>query len=295
MTTVEYAGVNLLEGRDGIRFVRPSKTDYQPCVDFIREARDDKLILWLRSIQEHDAVEMLLRCNGIDDIRRLHIQTKALAGIERLSSLRLRTFSADDAIAFDFSGMSELESVGGVWSEMWSGLDHCPSIRRVHVSAFKRETLEGLSWLSSVKELTLIQTGLRSLKGVDAASGLRELSISYARLLRNIGSLAGLDGLRRLELESSRKIEDFADIGSIPGLEFLLLKQCGALASISFIERNLHLVGLALIDTKVTDLDLSYCLTHPTLRHFGATGLRGATPSVSEVETSLSARRSSSQ
>ncbi|WP_114240614.1 leucine-rich repeat domain-containing protein [Dyella sp. C9] len=290
---ITRAGVQLLAGRDGIQFVMPAGDDYQACIDFIRQMASDQLILWLRAMPGRDAVGELLGCSGVEDIRRIHLQTKGLQAPTRLSVLhQLRTLSADSAVAFDFSGMVELEELGGVWSEQWTGLEYCSALRSLHVSAFRRKTLEGLPRLANLASLTLIQTSLVSCQGMEAATELEELSVSYARGLRDITALASLPRLRRVEFESCRNIVQPEVLGSLPALEFLLLKRFGSLPSLSFIEGNKRLHGLALIDSKPADMDLGVCLRHPTLRRLGATGFKGAMPPVAEVERQLEARLS---
>jgi Leucine-rich repeat (LRR) protein len=291
MTIAEHSGVRLLDGRDGVQFVMPDGAGYQPCVDFIRSSQNSKLVLWLRAEDGGDAIALFLRCVGVDHVQRLHIQTKGLDGFEGLSSLRhLQAIGIDSDIAFDFSQMPQLESVGGVWSEKWTNLDKCGVLKRLRVSAFNRKSLEDVPCAETLEELSLIQTRLQSLKGIEAAGNLQELCISYGPSLLDISGLAFLGRLRKLEIESCKKVKNFEEIGRVAGLETLLLKQCGTLPSISFIAHNTHLIGLGLIDTKLADLDLSYCLKHPTLRRFGATGLRGTKPSVAEVEKTLAAR-----
>lgn len=280
-----------MDGRDGVQFVMPDGASYQPCVDFIRSSQNGKLILWLRAEEGVDTIALFLRCDGVDQVRRLQIQTKGLDGFERLSSLRhLQTIGIDSEIAFDFGQMSQLESVGGVWSERWKNLHKYGVLKRLRVSAFNRKSLEDVPCTETLEELSLIQTRLQSLKGIEAARNIQELSISYGPSLQDISGLAFLSSLRKLELESCKKVQNFDEIGRVSGLETLLLKQCGTLPSTSFIAHNTHLIGLGLIDTKLADLDLSYCLKHPTLRRFGATGLRGAKPTVAEVEKALAAR-----
>ncbi|WP_157956466.1 hypothetical protein [Dyella sp. C11] len=284
-------GTTLLDGRDGIRFVKPSGSSYQPCVDFIRHSADDKLILWLQAIPDHDAVAMLLSCDGVEHVHRVHVQTRHLEDPSRLSSLHhLRTFGADDAIAMDFRHMARLWALGGVWSEHWQGLEHCTSLRSLHVSAFQRKSFESLPLIEQYEDLTLIQTRVASLRGLEQASKLTHLSISHASALVDISALGSSKSLRRVEFDGCRKIHDFSVIGQLEQLELLSLHRCGTIASLGFIRRNVHLRGLGLIETRPADLDLSPCMDHPTLRHFGATAFRGATPSVRNVEKALEAR-----
>ncbi len=282
---------SLLDGRNGVRFVQSAGAAYQPGIDFILAHPDDELILWLRSIPGGDAVGILLACRGVERLKRIHVQTKGLNAIERLSALSaLQTFSADDAIAIDFSGMTHLNSLGGVWSDAWTGLDQCADLRVIHVSAFNRRSLEALPNRRGLESLTLIKTTLRSLSGIESSIGLRDLSISYAPSLRDISALVELDSLRRIEFDSCKNVGNFDALGALRGLEYLMFKRCGRIASISFIQRLRDLQGLGLIETKLLDQDLTYCTTHPTLRHLGATSTRGLRPSVREVKLALSER-----
>lgn len=284
-------GFSLLDGRNGVRFVQPTGVAYQPCIDFILTNPDEKLILWLRSIPGDDAINALLRCRGVEHLKRIHVQTRGLNAIERLSALSaLQTFSVDSAVAVDFSGMKHLTAVGGVWSETWTGLDQCAGLRDIHVSAFNRRSLEGLPNRRGLESLTLIKTTLRSLGGIESSTGLRDLSISYAPSLRDISALGKLNSLRSLELESCKKVESHDALGVLQELEYLKFVRCGCIASISFIQGLKALIGLRLIETKLADRDLTHCITHPTLRHLVSTPARGLLPAVHEVELALSVR-----
>jgi len=292
MTIGNNSEVQLMDGRDGLKFVSPTTSGYQPCVDYFKEHRGQKLSLMLRASPGSDAIADLLACTDVDLVERLHVQAKGLVDIQRLSNLtNLKSFTVDVEIRFDFSRLSRLEFVGGVWSAGWVGLEHCKLLRDLHISSLKRENLMSFPGLKALEKLIIITTSLKSLQGVEEAQGLSVLSISNARHLSDIQSVTKLEALRSLEFDSCKKIERIEMLGEVRGLQYLKIFRCGSIPSLSFISRNSSLLGLGIVETKVEDLNLQYCIDHPTLKHFGSLAMKGANPSVREVEGVLARRR----
>ena len=87
-----------------------------------------------------------------------------------------------------------------------------------------------------LKHLSLCQSSVRSLAGVEAASGLIQLSLSYCRSLSDISALSNLrHSLRWLEIESCGKLKDFSPIQELDNLEYLFLRGSNSLPTLSFL------------------------------------------------------------
>lgn len=60
---------------------------------------------------------------------------------ENFSQLETLNFGYEKS-KFDFSRMSKLKSITGVWSPHWTGLDVCCELEEFAVSKYKRELVD---------------------------------------------------------------------------------------------------------------------------------------------------------
>ena len=77
--------------------------------------------------------------------------------------------------------------------------------------------------LGSLEELELCQSPIRSLDGLETATGLRKLSLTHCRALSDLSPLENLDSLTALEIDACGRIKDFSLLKSMHNLETLVL------------------------------------------------------------------------
>lgn len=106
-----------------------------------------------------------------------------------------------------------------------------------------RNTIPG----GALRSLSISQSPIRTLEGIEDACSLRRLELSYNRRLVDISALHGLrTSLRFIEIDTCSKIVDFSVLSELYNLEFLILKGSNMLRDLSFLKampnlRYLHL------------------------------------------------------
>lgn len=125
------------------------------------------------------------------------------------------------------------------------------------------DTLAGAIPTQSLRSLSVCQSPIRSLAGIEEASALCRLSLSYNRRLTDISQLSRLqDSLRFLEIEACGKIRDFTVLSALHNLEFLILKGNNVLPKLEFLKTmpNLRYFHCTF---DIADGDLHLCKNLP--------------------------------
>ena len=207
----------------------------------------------------------------------------------------LMVFPAINANDFDYSAIYELpnlkwlqcETMYGINEEKVSNIDYSyfPNVKRLgivgdkgHINVDKAEsvislffdfgfpnsnTLEGHLPGNLLKNLSVRQSPIHSLSGIEVASSLCKLELEYNRRLVDISALSKLSKtLRYLKINTCGKIKDFSVLNNLENLEFLILKGSNVIKDLSFIERMPKLKVLD-ITMNVEDGDLQMCMKLP--------------------------------
>lgn len=164
-----------------------------------------------------------------------------------------------------FPGLKSLSVIGA------KGHQNVNMAESVEVLVFEfgfppSKTLSGFLPKENLKELSINASSIKSLEGIEVATKLHTLNLSYNRSLVDISHLRYLsESLVRLEIEACGKIQDFSVLSELSNLEFLTLKGSNVLKDISFLKclpklRNLHLT------MNVEDGDLNLCEQVPYVR-----------------------------
>jgi len=133
-------------------------------------------------------------------------------------------------------------------------------VKILYFSEFpKADTLTGSFPTQSLECLNIIQSPIRSLKGIEDARKLRRLQLAYNRRLADISDLRYLrENLICLEIEACGRIRDFSVLSELQNLEFLTLKGSQTLPNLSFLKDLPNLKYLR-FDMNVEDGDMSWC------------------------------------
>ncbi len=207
---------------------------------------------------------------------------------------------------FDYSPLYQLYNISslqchtvyGVKEEMSTCVDysriHSPLIwlgilGKGHLNYQKIPTLERLSIsdkqllnlddfvLPRLIKLSMLQCGLRSLKGIENCPNLQWLDMSYLRNLIDISAISSLaPALRSLAFENCPRVTDFSVISKLNALEYLEMKGKNELPNLDFIKvlPKLKFVALSMtvVDGNVDCLrNIQYadavCKRHYTLKN----------------------------
>lgn len=118
----------------------------------------------------------------------------------------------------------------------------------------------------ALRKFAICQAPIQSLDGIESASQLQRLELTYNRRLKDISALRYLkESLACLEIDTCGKISDFSVLTELHNLEFLILKGSNVLPNLSFLKVMPKLKYLHLT-MNVADGDLSLCEQLPYAR-----------------------------
>jgi hypothetical protein len=123
----------------------------------------------------------------------------------------------------------------------------------------KSKTLQGQFVGENLKNLYIHGSNIVSLEGIECATKLESLELSYNRNLTDISALSNIcASIKRLKIEACGKIKDFTVLYQLKNLESLRLYGSNTFESIDFLKNMPNLRDFILF-MNVVEGDLSYC------------------------------------
>ena len=117
--------------------------------------------------------------------------------------------------------------------------------------------------VSSLVDLDLLQSPVKTLAGLDNAKCLSKLGLSSCRQLEDISALSAVsDSLTLLDIEACGKIRDFSVLSELHNLEHLRLYGSNSLPNLSFLQ-NMPKLRTFTFTMNVLDGDLRLCMNIP--------------------------------
>ncbi len=181
------------------------------------------------------------------------INTDGLYFLRDLECLLL----GDTNQSVDVGSFPKLEELYAEWSPklILPASGAALRIMSLHKYRSKSGDLSGLPWLPKLEDLSIIQSTIVSLNGVERYESLDRLELSYCTKLIDISVLSGMktSGLKVLEFEACRKISNHDAVSPLPKLKVLRFNSCSAIPSINFIKSMHMLEEFRFVGTKVID------------------------------------------
>lgn len=202
----------------------------------------------------------------IADVKR--VNTRHLECLSNLRGLRLESPGA----GIDFAWFPKLEYYWGDWHADHRNLKSCRDLRRLHLRHFNPRSLDlsALAHMPRLEDLSVIQTNITSLAGVESLEDLRFLKVAYAPKLKSLDALKDGDlQIRELDLGKAKKIESYNPIAALRYLRLLRLGGCAPMPNVKWLAGLNRLDFFAFVETEVKDGDLSPLLELPELRYVG--------------------------
>ena len=155
---------------------------------------------------------------------------------------------------FDFTLLSQLESVELWYGKAFAGIFDCASIKRLDIYKMDVNAMDSIQKLSRLKHLQIRQTNV---KNIDSLSNLRELEKLHLRHLPKLESINPIKScckINSLLFENCKKISDWHMLGFLLKLKELTLENCGNISDINFLKQLEKLERVQLISgTKLLD------------------------------------------
>ena len=123
----------------------------------------------------------------------------------------------------------------------------------------KEKTLKNVIPGKELKRLSINQSPIQSLEGIEVAEKLERLDMSYNRGLKDISQISEIKNtLAFLEISKCGKVQDFSVLNELHNLEYLILEGTNVLPNLNFLKKMPNLKYLRLT-MNVADGDLSLC------------------------------------
>jgi len=136
----------------------------------------------------------------------------------------------------DYSQMGELVELD-VSGDGHIGYERIPTLEILWISRNKKHKhLDDISCSNVLKDLTLLQTAVQTLKGIEKCRAMQSVALYHNRALADLSSLERVAGtLRALDIESCGKITDFSVLEKLTNLEHLRLYGSQTLPNLEFL------------------------------------------------------------
>lgn len=136
-------------------------------------------------------------------------------------------------------------------------------LQSLRLTNFRGHDLSEAFCSTEIDWLTLQECKIESLEGLSKTKGLKAISLSYMRNLRDISALSTAgDSLFQLCIDHCPRISDFSVLSSLPKLEFLELSGNNSLPSLAFL-RSMPDLKVLNFSMDVVDGDLDLCKNIP--------------------------------
>ena len=229
----------------------------EECIRYYRENGIDRLSINVGRGYKRRDVEFLTRHDDLTtiDIVLPYSPPFDLSGLSALKRLRRLTLSAEVPISLaQFPMLTEFR---GYWNEALE-LPKCPGIEVLDLSQYKPKSgdLSALPDLPALRDLTLVQSPISSLRGLARYPRLRKLTLAYLTKLRSVAEVTHLPDLEDLDVNVCKKIEDHEAVRVLEKLRVLKYNDCGQMPSVAFVNEMPALESFAFVGTNVLDGDL---------------------------------------
>ncbi len=194
------------------------------------------------------------------------INVSTLEGLTKLKSLFL--FNDNDGEAIDLSKLRSLKrlyiqnSLGKI-----EGIESLVGLHTLSLQKLKATDLQSLSSLTNLESLELVQSTIESLDGISLLKKLKCLTMFYCSKLSSLKGVEYLSKLEYLKLDTCKALSDYHFLADAQLLKYLFIGSCGAVNDLKWLHNLKRMNYIGLIDTDVTDGDVSCLLSVPDHRY----------------------------
>ncbi|MED4402307.1 hypothetical protein ABET41_12880 [Metabacillus fastidiosus] len=210
-----------------------------------------------------DDLNFLKECLSIEKLSILNHFIKDLSGIYGL--IKLRVLSINEATTkaeFRIDELKNLEELYGELPKNTFGINKLKRLQKVELWGYKPKTrnLNEFKNLKSLNVISLAQSRLDTLDGIEKIVNLKSLGLYYLRTLKDITALQDVKApITELFFENCKSIVDFSPIQNLKELEKLKISSSGDIPSLSFVSTLNKLKSLVFSGTNVLDENLTVC------------------------------------
>lgn len=235
------------------------------CLDYYKRNKFEGIAISRHHGYKSDDINFLKECPKTTAVY-LQTEISDISGLYNLKKLRWLLI-AELPGTIDLSRFPDLDCLRITWGSNLINLDSCSKLRCLSLGKYnsKSKNLHELPPLENIEELTLTQSTITSLAGIENFPNIKRLELNYLPQLGDISQLAFVaKSLKYLEFDHCKKI-NYKDVTVLKSLKSLMLSACGEVSSISFIREMPALERFTFVGTNVLNGDMTPLLSLKTV------------------------------
>lgn len=215
---------------------------------------NDYLLDNIDFLKEYDFIELVI----ISAYKKLDY-----SGINHLRNLKVLSINTlyKDNQEINFDKFPNLIDCRFTWRVKAKSLFNCSSLQYLGISSYKGKNLENFNKLINLKTLSIGQSSIETLGGLNKLIKLENLDLYNNRKLINFEGIINFSTLKSFSIDSCKGLNNINEISTLLNLTKLVINNCGDLDSIKSINKIKTLKEFDFQDsTNILDGDISSCI-----------------------------------
>lgn len=184
--------------------------------------------------------------------------------LNKLKYLRIEGSYLKDEIRFD--AFPDLEECSIDWRQKAKSVLNSCNLKILVIDHYKGKDLSAFVNLTNLEELSLLNSPLESLKGIEKLTKLKKIRFGNLRKLTSLLGIESLTNLESFSIEGSKKIHSIDEVANLVNLTFLSISENANIKSLKPIANLKKLKIITLYgSTNIEDGDMTPLLNIPNL------------------------------
>ena len=246
-------------------------------LEFIRVHKIEKALIIA------DSIGFIMSCPSLKYFRIIPADSadrgfdySPLYGMPQIKSLQAKAIYGRGekfTTELDCAKLRGLEKLS-VTNRQYKHFNAVQTLKSLGLSNYRGKDLTAAFSSSILDTLTVLQSGIESLDGIQTSQRLQCLYLYHNRTLRDIGAIRDVKStLRALRIENCPRIDDFSVLSELENLELLELSGNNELPDLEFLRKMKSLKTFVFtVNVKSGDLspcmNLSYAYSGRNRRHY---------------------------
>lgn len=271
METIELRDANFsfFENEYGYKFLIVESEKIEDQIEYCKKnSIENFFISWYKGYY-FDTVDFLNRVKAKRIIVNI-FRIRSLSAVKNQRELECLVIDSDPVNSeLDFEIFPKLEVFKGFWTRNLKNLFVRRSLKVLWLWKYKsiNGDLRELAGLENLEELYIIQSNIKSCKGLEKLKRLRKILLGYNRNLETFTDVKPAYQIDEIEVQVCKKL-DLTTFQGTDKLTRLKIVNNGKIASLEAIIKHLPaLEELQFTEGELTNSNNLYLLRHPKLKH----------------------------
>jgi hypothetical protein len=234
-----------------------------------------------------DSLAKLAPMKRIHLQRCLKVELEPLYGQSQLESLVI----TPDPLRVDLARFASLSHLSAFWHPKSTGLEALGKLAKLslHKTGDRFRDIASFELSQTVRDLSLTQSRLTSLAGIERLPALEELALGHLRAPVDLSAVSRAQKLLVLYLTNIPKPVHLEAIGNCASLKNVNVQNCGTFETLKWLKNLGALETFVFLGTRVKDCDFHVLTSLPKLRQVGVDYRREFKPPLEELKAMLKA------